>query len=313
MAEKLPINYANLKNKSVIITGGASGLGLATTTRFAEHGAYVTIADIQDEAGKKHADELTSKGYNVTFVHCDTTSWTSSVAAFKHAANFSPRKTLDAAALFAGIGGDSTSLVSSIANSEPPSLEHDPAEPSSRILDINLDGVVKSTYLALHYFRLPAAEGTDAPKSTKKNLILCASLAGYVDYPSTMYCVSKFGVRGLFRSLRGVAVKDPSSNLTVNVVCPGYTQTPMVLGSSKDDGTRSKAIQAITEKGLWSKLEHVVDFASLCATNDEVNGRSFGTFPNGWFDLMEDQNEGYGGPKLLQLINDNGFANTGLL
>lgn len=309
MADKYPINYENLKHKSVIITGGASGLGLATATRFAEHGAYVTLADIQD--GKQHASELTAKGYNVTFVHCDTTDWASSVAAFKHAVNFSPRKTLDAAALFAGVGGDPTNLIDTVIKAEPPSLDKDPTEPSTRIIDINLDGVIRSAYLALHYFRMPAVSGTDSPKSTKKNLILCASLAGYLDYSPTQYCISKFGVRGLFRSIRNTAGKNPSLPLTVNLIAPGYTPTPMTLAAAEETD-RSQSIRWITEQGLWAPVDLVVQFASICATNDEVNGRSFATIPSGLFDLDEDMEKGYGGQRLRDLIHESGYLKLGV-
>jgi NAD(P)-dependent dehydrogenase (short-subunit alcohol dehydrogenase family) len=98
-----PIEWDLLKDRSVLITGGASGLGEATTRKFHSHGAYVTIADVQDDLGKKLTDEL---GERTSFVHCDTTDWDSSAAAFKHAANFAPSKTIDVVVLFAGVDGE---------------------------------------------------------------------------------------------------------------------------------------------------------------------------------------------------------------
>lgn len=305
MSEIQHINYSNLAHKSVIITGGASGLGLATATRFAEHGAYVTLADVQDELGQNHAADLTSKGYKVTFVHCDTTSWSSSVAAFKHAVNFSPRKTLDAAALFAGIGGTASNFITTANANDPPSLDHDPTEPSTLVVDINLDGVIKSTHLALHYFRLPAASSEHSPSTSKKNLILCASLAGYIDYPSSEYCISKFGVRGLFRSLRSATTKNPDSNVTVNVVCPGYTPTPMTQQGVR---TGHAFFKFIEDKGLWAPVEYVVQYASLCATDDKVDGRSFATLPGGVYDLKEDLEEGYAGGRLYELLKESRYV-----
>jgi len=307
MAEIQNINYSNLAHKSIIITGGASGLGLATATRFAEHGAYVTLADVQDDLGHKHTADLSSKGYKVTYVHCDTTSWSSSVAAFKHAVNFSPRKTLDAAALFAGIGGTGGNFITNIADNDTPSLDHDPTEPSSRVVDVNLDGVIKSTQLALHYFRLPASTSSDPPHppTKKKNLILCASLAGYIDYPASEYCISKFGVRGLFRSLRAITTKNPDTNVTVNVVCPGYTPTAMTLGGPR---TGHEFFKFIEENGMWSPVEYVVQYACLCATDDAVNGRSFATLPAGLFDLEEDLDKGYAGEKLAELLKSSRYV-----
>lgn len=97
------IDWSLLKDRSVIITGGASGLGEQTTRRFHKHGAFVTIADVQDDLGKKLTEEL---GDRTTFVHCDTTDWEESAAAFKHAANFAPSKTIDVVVLFAGVDGE---------------------------------------------------------------------------------------------------------------------------------------------------------------------------------------------------------------
>ena len=63
-----------------------------------------------------------------------------------------------------------------------PSLDGDPtpARPAHRALDINLVGVYLSTYLALHYFRLPAKSGK---QDFKKSLVLISSLTGYMDLP----------------------------------------------------------------------------------------------------------------------------------
>lgn len=309
MAEKIPIEYANLKNKSFIITGGASGLGLATGTRFAEHGAYVTLTDLNEKEGKAAEADLTSKGYQVTFVQSDTTNWESSVKAFKHAVNFSPRKTLDGAFLYAGLGGDPSNFVKMVErDNHEVSLDKDPVESSTKVLNVNLNGVIRTANLALHYFRLPAAAQAPPVAEGKKVLFLCASLAGYIDYDPTIYSVSKYGVRGLFRSLR-IASRLEDSIFTCNVVCPGYTQTPMV--TKGEEGSRKAALDQIGQMGLWAPVENVVSAAALCATRpDAVNGRSFGTWPHGFYDQMEDLDEYYGGKSLLEHADKSGYRNT---
>jgi 5'-hydroxyaverantin dehydrogenase len=95
------INWDLLKDRSVLITGGASGLGESTMRKFHKHGAYVTVADVQD--GRKLTDEL---GDRTTYVQCDTTDWEQLAAAFKHAASFAPSKTIDVVVLFAGVDGE---------------------------------------------------------------------------------------------------------------------------------------------------------------------------------------------------------------
>ena len=111
------INYDLLKGRSVLITGGASGLGEATTRKFHSHGAYITIADLQDSLGQALVKEL---GERTSFVHCDTTDWDSSAAAFKHAANFAPSKTIDVVILFAGVDGERRGLVDLVLDQPAP-------------------------------------------------------------------------------------------------------------------------------------------------------------------------------------------------
>ena len=77
------IDYTLLHGRSATVTGGASGLGEATVIKFAEYGAYVTIADMQDDLGHILAKRLTDQGKKVRCVYCDTTEYQSSVAGFQ--------------------------------------------------------------------------------------------------------------------------------------------------------------------------------------------------------------------------------------
>ena len=56
-----PVDYASLKDRNALITGGASGLGKSFVHMFAEHGANIVIADLQDDAGKQLVKELEGK------------------------------------------------------------------------------------------------------------------------------------------------------------------------------------------------------------------------------------------------------------
>ena len=173
------IDWDLLKDRSVLITGGVSGLGEATARKFYNHGAYLTLADLQDDLGDKLTQEL---GERATFVHCDTTDWESSASAFKHAANFAPSKTIDVVILFAGTDGERRGLVDLVLDQPEPSLDGDPtpAKPAHKAVDVNLIGEYISTYLALHYFRLPPKSGQ---QEFRKSLILISSLTGYMDLP----------------------------------------------------------------------------------------------------------------------------------
>ncbi len=167
-----PIDLSALRDRSCLITGGASGLGLATTTKFAAHGAYVTIADVQDDLGNEIVAKLTAEGQHVSYVHCDITDWESSLAAFKHAVEFSPSKTLNVVALYAGVGGKQQNLVDHTKSADP---KGEPVAPTHMATDVNLIGSFYSTALALHYLQTTESRMV-------KSLILVASVAGYSKY-----------------------------------------------------------------------------------------------------------------------------------
>ncbi|KAJ9655043.1 hypothetical protein H2198_005983 [Neophaeococcomyces mojaviensis] len=299
------IDYSKLKDKSVIITGGASGLGEATVNKFAQHGAYVTIADMSVDAGQKLAQQLSNQGHHVSFVECNTTDWTSSVNAFKHAINFVPTKTLDIAVLFAGTDGARKGLIDEVLQGPDPSLDNDPVSPVTKAIEVNLLGEYMSTSLALHYFRL---QGSGTPNiqgpQPKKSLVLVSSMTGYIDLPyNTDYSVSKYGIRGLFRSIRSQAHRV---NARVNNLLPGYILTPLTkkVHQINDPNEPSKATGY---KLPWASIDYVVDACGRCAVDDSVDGRALGIFPSGVVDIEEDVETGYGGKNVLEVLERDGF------
>ena len=300
-----PIDHTKLKNKSIIITGGASGLGEATTIIFANHGAYVTIADMAVSAGQALAQRLTDQGHHVNFIECDTTDWSSSVRAFKHAISFAPSKTLDVAVLFAGTDGARKGLVDEVLLGPEPNLDDDPVEPVHRAIDVNLLGEYMSTSLALHYFRLQGTGPSEAQAAApKKSLVLISSMTGYIDLPyNTDYSVSKYAIRGLFRSIRSQAHRV---NARVNNVLPGYILTPLTkkVHQIEDPGEPSKATGYVLP---WAPIELVVDACARCAVDDGIDGRSLGVFPSGVVDIEEDVESGYGGKGILEVLERDGF------
>jgi NAD(P)-dependent dehydrogenase (short-subunit alcohol dehydrogenase family) len=66
-----------LDNKVAFITGGASGIGAGTAKRFAQEGARVALADVQDEEGQRLAEEITSDGGQAIYLNCDVSDPTS--------------------------------------------------------------------------------------------------------------------------------------------------------------------------------------------------------------------------------------------
>ena len=260
-------DLSGLKDKSILITGGASGLGLATTRAFAAAGAYVTVADIQSaqDVGQKLVEEFKDHGH-VTYAHCDTTKFASQINAFKHAIQFAPSKTLDMVALFAGVTAEHGSIMDHLVDVKP-SLENDPPPPQIQGLSTNLIGVYYSAYLALNYFRLPSlfSQPTDITlSSADKCLIFINSLAGYVDFARhTTYNVSKFGARGLFRSIRS---ETKLAGARCNMIVPWLVKTPMTEMLQHKFPKEGKGIS-------WARVEDVVECVSRVAVDLNVDGK----------------------------------------
>jgi 5'-hydroxyaverantin dehydrogenase len=263
------VDWSQLDGRSVLITGGASGLGEATTIKFANHGAWITVADKNEALGRALVEKLSSQGKHVQFAYCDTTDWTSSAAAFKAAVNFSPSKTLDVVILYAGMSAPNKSMVDLVCEQPVPSRDEDVAfQPVPESINVNLNGLYMSSWLALHYFRVPSATGES---SRKKSLVLVSSLAGYLDTSyNTAYCTSKFGVRGLFRSVRSETHKV---NARVNNIAPGYFLTPLTMAnhgiSSPEEPSKIVGTQL-----PWGDLNRIVEIAGHCAVDDTVHGES---------------------------------------
>lgn len=264
------INLSAIRGRSVIITGGASGIGQEVTKKFAANGAYVTIADVQDDLGRELAERLCGKGNFVTFVHCDISNWDSSKAAFRHAVNFCPGKTLDVAILLSGRAGDGRSLID-LARREHISFEEsDPGpEPPHTALDINLYGVFFSTYLSLYYFQLPPS-GSPPPTPFTKSLVMVTAVSGYGDAPNNSeYGASMFGVRGLFRGLRS---RGHVVNARINNVVPSWILTPLIMNQhgikSPDDVSKILGCRL-----PWVDPKAVVNAILVCALDETIQGK----------------------------------------
>jgi 5'-hydroxyaverantin dehydrogenase len=290
-----PVDPSNLKGLSVIITGAASGLGSSSATLFAKSGAFVTIADIQD--GSKLAADLSEQGYKVQFVHCDVTDWDSQVKAFQAALNFSPTKTLDVVAAFAGKDGTGH-LVDYVAACEASMEGAPPPAPDLTPIEVNLKGMFYTATLALHYFRLGAQGTTTENSKASKSLTIVSSLAGYIDDThSTAYTASKFGSRGLFRAIRAQAHQQ--LNIRVNAICPWAMKTPMIEAALG----RMAQFGILPDKGI-TLVEHDVLTQALAkiAVDENISGRAIAIVPEGAVDIGDDINGSYGGPKLVELM-----------
>lgn len=273
-----PFDIGCLNGRSVLITGGASGIGLASATKMAEAGALVTITDIQTDAGNKAAQDLSAKGHKVQFVTCDVTSYEALDQSFRSAIKFGNGK-LDVAVANAGVWLE-PNLVDMVPKDAPLLDGPSPPEPGYKGMDINLRAVYHTSYLALHYFRLPRP----ADDTFRPSLVLVASLAAYVGLSSsTTYSMSKFGVRGLFYGIRDQAAASTPS-IRVNLLAPCFIKTPLC----EDPRFLKTNDYAFADLLGWVPLERVIDALVRLSGDNSIHGRAAGIFPEGISEDMGD-------------------------
>jgi 3-oxoacyl-[acyl-carrier protein] reductase len=210
-----------MKNKTVLVTGGAAGIGKATAIRFAEAGARVVICDLNAEAGEATAKSL---GPEARFYKVDVTdrravqAWVDEVVA-----KFGR---IDVLVNNAGITRDAQ-----LAKVQDGQLVKQMAEADfDLVIGINLKGVFNCTQAVV-------------PSMTKQGggVILNASsvVALYGNFGQTNYVATKAGVIGMTKVW---ARELGKSHIRVNAVAPGFTATEMVSKMPEKvlDGMRAR-------------------------------------------------------------------------
>lgn len=259
-----------LKDKTIVITGGASGFGAGFLQRWAVAGAAVIIGDINVRKGDQLVRDLrkeTGNG-NLHFVHCDVTDWQSQVNFFREAVKLSPHGGIDTVVANAG------TAASKAAFELPDGLDAvNPPAPDLSILDVNLTGVVYTSHLALYYLKRnpnssPANPNCDPANTHRdRHLLLISSVAGFLPLPgAALYGASKHAVLGLYRCLRSTSFVH---GVRVNVVCPYFMDTPIL----------SAGVRAILAGGLLGKVEDVVEAATRFTADPRVVGRAVSVGP----------------------------------
>lgn len=200
----------DFKGQVALVTGAASGLGLATAKAFATSGAKVALSDVDEAALRSAVDALRAQGHEVIGKVCDVQS-DAEVKAFVEATVGSFGR-LDAAFNNAGIVTHAVNL------EEMSEAEYD------RVLAINLKGVWSAMRYELQQMR---RQGSGA-------IVNCSSLAGLVGGAGrSQYHAAKHGIVGMTKS---AAMEVASLGIRINAICPGTIHTPLVerMAAEKD-------------------------------------------------------------------------------
>jgi NAD(P)-dependent dehydrogenase (short-subunit alcohol dehydrogenase family) len=191
-----------LAGKVAVVTGGGSGIGLATANRLAQAGVSVAVVDLDGPSAERAAAEFGGFGLEADVGRPE--AWPGIVDAVS-----SRFGGIDLAHLNAGVMTGEADITK---------LSDDAYR---RVMGVNVDGVV---------FGLR----TLVPAMTSRGggaIVATASLAGLIGFsPDPMYCLTKHAVVGLVRSLEPQLAQ---LHITINAVCPSIVDTPLI-GDSRD-------------------------------------------------------------------------------
>ncbi len=202
--------------KVALVTGGAGALGRASALRFADEGAKLVIADLDQEGAQAVASEI---GAKAIAVKADVTKSEDCERMVQAALEAFGR--LDVLFANAGVGGERFAFVDM------------PIEEWDRVMGVNLRGMVLSCKAAVPAL-IDAGGGA---------IVLMGSSTGGWDaiHGGGAYMTSKEAVNGLARSL---ALELGRYRIRVNAICPGIIETPLSFGQAHDDPSAWEAFFA---------------------------------------------------------------------
>jgi NAD(P)-dependent dehydrogenase (short-subunit alcohol dehydrogenase family) len=217
-----------------LVTGGASGIGRATSLLLGREGARVVVADLDEGRGRTVVEEIGRDGGEATFARCDVTSRSQIDALVSGVVETHGR--LDGALNNAGIGAPAVELADY------------PEDAWDSVMQVHAKGVWLCMARELQQM---TAQGSGA-------IVNMSSIAGLVAFPSLApYNAAKFAIRGLTKT---AALEYATRNVRVNAVCPGYVDTPM-LSAALDSEPGSDVYRQIEELQPMKRLATPVEVA----------------------------------------------------
>ena len=244
--------FMDLSGKHAVVTGGATGIGLAITKALSKNGAMVTIMG----RNKTRLDEIADTLENINTVQVDLTDPNSVEVAFKEAS---------------GIASISI-LVNNAGAALAAPFHKTSLEAWQNTLNINLTSIYLTTSATLNEIKT----------SEHGRIINIASIAGLEGAAyTTAYCASKHGVIGLTRAL---ACELTKTQATINAICPGFTNTDIVTDAvnnimAKTGRTAEDALNdilvSVNQNRMIEPSEIADEVLKLCDPNsDAINGQA---------------------------------------
>ena len=237
-----------VEGKVAVVTGGCSGIGLATVRRFAEEGARVVIADLSDDLGERIAAEVGG-----TYVHCDVADKADVDALFRTASDTYGR--VDIAFNNAGISPP-----------EDDSILDTDLDAWRKVQEVNLTSVYLCCKAAIPYML----------EQGKGSIINTASFVAVMGAATSQisYSASKGGVLSMSREL---GVQFAREGVRVNALCPGPVNTPLLKELFASDAERAARRLVHVPMGRFGEPEEMAN-AVLFLASDESSFMTANTF-----------------------------------
>lgn len=228
------MNY-NLKDKVAVITGGASGIGKATSTLFCENGAKVAVWDVNKDRGVAFVQSLKAQNHEAVFFRVDTSSHQQVEDAVR--GTLQEFGKIDILINNAGITQDATLLKMT-------------DEQWDRVIDINLKGVFYCTRaIAPHMI----GQGSG-------RIVNASSVVGiYGNFGQTNYVATKAGVIGMTKTW---ARELGRKGINVNAVAPGFILTEMVQAMPEQVLAKMAEKVPANQLGKPEDIAHIYAFLS---------------------------------------------------
>lgn len=212
----------NYKNKTIVVSGAASGIGAAICRRFARAGARIGLLDMDENGVKAMADELRAIGTDAIGIRCDVVNEDECMSAMK--------RVID-------LHGGIDILVNNAGITQRSAFADTRISVYRRVMDVNFFGSLHCTKAAL-----------DSLIERRGTIIVIESLAGISPLLGrTGYCASKHALHGFFTSLR---TELRNSGNHIMLVCPGFVETNLQTRALGSDGRVTTHPQSMVGKPI---------------------------------------------------------------